>query len=66
MRNVEATHTQDVVKFGTETDKALQITTPEGEIVWLPFSQVHSVERETDGTGQVTMTEWIAKQKGLV
>ena len=60
------THTQDVVKFGTESEKGLQVTIPDGEIMWLPWSQIEHVEREPDGTGQVTMSEWIAKQKGLL
>lgn len=62
-----ATYTLDVASFGTESDKAIQVTSAEtGEVMWLPLSQVESIERETDGTGSITMTQWIAKQKGLV
>ena len=66
MNRSDPTHVQEVVKFGTETDKALQITTPDGELLWIPFSQVDSITREPDGTGAVEMSLWIAQQKGLV
>lgn len=59
-------HTQEIASFGRETDNAIQVTTSEGEIIWLPFSQIDSIERETDGTGSITMSLWIAQQKGLV
>lgn len=61
-----ATHTQDIVKFGRETEGALQVTVPDGEMIWLPWSQIENVLREKDGTGEVTMSLWIAQQKGLV
>lgn len=58
-------HVEEGVTFMRETDAAIQVTTKDGEIIWLPFSQVESIERERDGTGSITMTKWIAQQKGL-
>ena len=41
----------------------------EGEEVWLPFSQIASADRDDLEAGQesgsVSITEWIASQKGL-
>lgn len=49
-----------------ETEKALLvIDTSSGEEVWLPLSQVEKILRSTDGTAEVTMSDWIAGQKGL-
>ena len=49
-----------------ETDKALLIIDADsGEELWLPLSQVEKILRRTDGTAEVTMSDWIAEQKGL-
>ena len=53
-----------------ETDKAIQIIDPAtGERLWIPLSQSHEMRgrklgERTDGT--IVMSEWIAKQKGLL
>jgi hypothetical protein len=55
------------VRFVHETDSAVLIEDLETEEeFWIPFSQVKSMERGLDDTGSITMTRWIAEQKGLV
>jgi hypothetical protein len=50
-----------------ETEKAMLITDHRtGEDVWLPLSQVDKVTRNPDGTGDVTISRWIAAEKGLL
>ena len=58
-----------------ETSKALLISSPngEGDIVdsWIPLSQVQKILRKESisaglFTAQVTMSKWIAGEKGLV
>jgi hypothetical protein len=55
---------------GASTDKAVQIHDPATEEdFWIPLSQVTEMHnrkpgQRTDGT--IVMTEWIAKQKGLL
>lgn len=49
------------------TDKALLVEV-DGEELWIPHSQIDDdseVYREGDA-GQLVISEWIAKQKGLV
>ena len=54
-----------------ETHAAVLIRDPaDGREHWIPFSQVEKITRDAsealgDQTGVVTMTEWIAEQKGL-
>lgn len=36
------------------------------EDLWIPLSQVVSMHKGKTGEGSIVMTEWIAKQKGLV
>lgn len=50
-----------------ETEKALLVVNPEtGEELWLPLSQVEKILRRADGTAEVTISDWIAGQKGLI
>lgn len=41
----------------------------EGEEVWIPLSQIAEADRDQyeggDGEGSVSITDWIANQKGL-
>lgn len=50
----------DVDGITRETDKAKLFQTAEGEI-WIPVSQI---EDETDD--EITIPEWLAKEKGLI
>lgn len=53
--------------FLSETAKAVQILDYEtGEQLWIPISQVEEMHHRPDGTGTIRMTNWIAKQKGLI
>lgn len=55
------------VKVTKETDKAL-LCVIEGKEVWMPKSQIHEdskVFKEGD-EGTLTVSEWIATEKGLV
>lgn len=50
-----------------ETDNAIKVLDHDtGEELWLPLSQVDKIVRDRDGKGAVTMTNWIAIQKGLL
>jgi hypothetical protein len=63
----ESYHTEGGIEFRGETDAAVQIVTSEGEILWIPLSQVKSMERGLRAEdSSITMTLWIAKKKGLV
>ena len=54
-------------RFIGETTNAVHIADfDDGQCYWLPLSQVTKMTREKEGQiGTITMTEWIAKQKGL-
>lgn len=49
------------------TDQALLVRLEDGDEVWLPLTQVADPEdyQVGDGPGTISVTEWIAKQKGL-
>lgn len=48
-----------------ETDKAYLIDYGGDEEVWMPKSQVRAVEKK-GRTATMTVTEWIAYEKGLI
>ena len=51
----------------TETEKAVLIVDlASGEEIWIPLSQVHEMHFNAAGEGTIVMSQWIAKQKGLV
>lgn len=57
------------VKFLGDSPKAVLIVDKEtGEELWLPLSQIHEMHRPKGGIGEgsIVMSEWIARQKGLV
>jgi hypothetical protein len=58
----------DVDEILRETDKAFLVLTDEGEEVWLPKSHVADPDDYAEGDTNCTLsiTEWLAKQKGLV
>lgn len=35
------------------------------EDIWLPLSQVDEMHRDPKGDGEIVVSDWIAKQKGL-
>ena len=47
-----------------ETDAALLLETPDGEEVWLPFSQIDRITRGKD-FDSLEVSTWIAEKKGL-
>lgn len=50
-----------------ETDNAIQINDgTSDENLWIPLSQVEEIHRDKNGYGSIVMSEWIAKQKGLL
>ena len=53
---------------GRETDNAIQIhDAASKEDIWIPISQViESHFNKQTGYGTIIMTEWIARQKGLI
>jgi hypothetical protein len=49
------------------TDNAYRIADLDGEIHWIPASQVKSCVRDPHtGDGTITLSQWIAEKKGLV
>ena len=60
--------TVDFEEIVRETDKALLIRfDSDGEDVWIPLSQMADPDdyRAGDKDGQISVTEWIAKEKNL-
>ena len=54
------------VTLGRETEKAVLITVKDREDpLWMPLSQVKKITRAGEGKDSITVTAWIAKQKGL-
>ena len=51
-----------------ETDKAFLVRLPDEEEVWIPYSQIADYEdyNAGDEDGELSVTEWIAKEKGLL
>lgn len=58
----------DFEEIVAETEKALLVRLEDGQEVWLPLSQISDADdyRQGDEDGTISVTEWIAKQKGLV
>lgn len=57
----------DVVKIHRESEKAFELELEGGELVWVPKSQISEPDDLEEGDEDVTVsiTEWIAEQKGL-
>ena len=56
-----------VVFTDVETDKAYKVIDPaSNEAIWIPFSQTIERHRDKNNHGTIVITEWIARQKGLV
>lgn len=57
----------DVEEIVQETEAAFLLRLDGGEEIWLPKSQIDDAEAYTVGDEDLTVsvTEWIAKQKGL-
>jgi hypothetical protein len=49
-----------------ETDKAYLLDVGEPDKVWMPKSQVRDVQRGSGRLVKMTVTEWIANEKGLI
>lgn len=64
----DATHTIEAVNIVRESDKAVLVEISADVEIWIPLSQIKSIHRDTKhkGNDSVVMTEWIAKQKGLL
>lgn len=58
----EEVYTLKGVTIKHETDKAIMVEVY-GEEVWLPRSQIEDIDEDT---GDITITAWIAKSKGLI
>ena len=53
--------------FKRETPNAVLVLDENtGEEIWFPISQVDSMHRDNDERGQIIVSAWIAKQKGLI
>jgi len=57
----------DVVEIARETDKAFKLVLEDGEEVWIPKGQISDPEdyKEGDRNCSISITEWIAEQKGI-
>lgn len=62
MPKMEELYTLRNADIKRETAKAILVEV-NGEDVWIPLSQV--TDRDDDA-GTITMTAWIAKEKGLI
>ena len=58
----------DVEEILRETDKAFLVRLEDGREEWLPFSQIADPDEYQVGDRDctVSITEWVARQKGLV
>jgi len=58
----------DVAKVVQETAKALLVFLEHGEEVWLPLSQISDPDdyQAGDENCVISITEWLARQKGLL
>jgi hypothetical protein len=68
MRDGDATETFEITEeVSRETDKAILVEI-KGEEVWIPKSQIHddSEVYASGHTGKLVITEWLAREKGLV
>ncbi len=56
------------VAFKRETDKAFLVVVDDDEEVWLPKSQISHPDDYSEGDTDCTIsiTEWLAEEKGLV
>jgi hypothetical protein len=53
--------------FRHETDSAVLVYDhATEEELWLPLSQVESMHKDKSGKGSIVISDWIAKQKGLI
>ena len=57
----------DVEEIFEETDNAFLLELEDGEEVWMPYSQISDYEnyRKGDKNCTISISEWIARQKGL-
>ena len=62
----------DYASIEQETEKAFKIVTEDGDIVWVPKSQIspEDLRRNNyqvgDTDGSMAITQWLAQEKGLV
>jgi len=53
--------------FVHETDNAVLVHDhATDEEIWFPLSQVEEMHRDKRGDGSIVVSDWIARQKGLV
>lgn len=53
--------------FLRETDDAVLVHDhATDEDIWFPLSQVEEMHRDKRGDGTIVVTDWIARQKGLL
>lgn len=53
--------------FRHETDDAVLVYDhATDEEIWFPLSQVEEMHRDRNGNGSIVVTDWIARQKGLL
>ena len=62
MSKAQELYTLKGVEIKAETAKAILIEVDEEEI-WIPLSQI--TDRDDD-VGEITMSAWIAREKGLI
>jgi hypothetical protein len=57
-----------IEKIKKETDKAFLCEIEDGEDVWLPFTHVADYENYEEGDEdlEISITEWMAREKGLI
>ena len=67
LREDEPDDIEFTCEFVRATAKAmLVIDADSGEELWFPKSQITATKFDKQGRGTIIVTEWIAKQKGLL
>lgn len=49
-----------------QTGKAYKVTDEDGNIIWLPKSQIEEIEEVAENVVNITIPEWLAKEKGFI
>lgn len=53
-------------EFLAETDKAVRVLCIDiDERVWFPLAHVEKMVKDSKGKGSITVTDWIARQRGF-
>lgn len=66
MPDSQELYTQENITIVRQGAAADLIETDEGDQHWIPHSQIKKIKRHPEGRTDMTMTAWIAKERGLL